>query len=207
LWLALAACATTTGGVLAAYSYISPLLIDQAGIPAGLVPLALTGFGIGSLAGSIVGGRVGDAHPHLATIVAPAATTVILLLIWLLSGQPVLTAALVVLLGLFGLGANPILVSMAVRFAGRAPTIGSSLSVSAFNIGTAVGSWLAGLALVTPLGAAGPAMVGTVIAALTLIPAAALALAARSATAVAVDPTASAMAAGTGRPTTVRVGN
>ncbi|WP_431914588.1 MFS transporter [Nonomuraea jabiensis] len=43
LWLVLAACATTTGGVLAAYSYVSPLLTDRAGLPAGLVPLALVG--------------------------------------------------------------------------------------------------------------------------------------------------------------------
>ena len=210
LWLALAACAATTGGVLATYSYISPLLTDQAGIPAGLVPMALTGFGVGSLAGSILGGRFGDAHPHLATLVAPAATTVILMLIWLVTGQPVLTAALVVLLGLFGLGANPILVSMAVRFAGHAPTLGSSLSVSAFNIGTAVGSWLAGLALVTPLGATGPALVGTVIAALTLIPATALAVAARRKTPTAIDPgarPAATTAADAGRPSSVHVGN
>ncbi|MDQ0822068.1 putative MFS family arabinose efflux permease [Arthrobacter sp. V4I6] len=210
LWLALAACATTTGGVLAAYSYISPLLTDQAGIPAGLVPLALTGFGIGSLAGSILGGRFGDAHPHLTTMVAPAASTVILLLIWLLSGQPVLTAALVVLLGLFGLAANPVLVSLAVRFAGQAPTLGSSLSVSAFNIGTAVGSWLAGLALVTPLGATGPAMVGTVIAALAFIPAAALAVAAHRATPTVRDPgarSAATTAADAGPRTNVHVGN
>ena len=210
LWLALAACATTTGGVLAAYSYISPLLTDQAGIPAGLVPLALTGFGIGSLAGSILGGRLGDAHPHLATIVAPAATTVILLLIWLLTGQPVLTGALTVLLGLFGLGANPVLVSLAVRFAGKAPTLGSSLSVSAFNVGTAAGSWLAGLAMVTPLGVTGPAMIGTIIAALTLIPAAALALTARRAPTTAMEPgrpAASVKATVPGGPTKVHVGN
>lgn len=195
LWLALAACATTTGGVLAAYSYISPLLTDQARVPAALVPLVLTGFGVGSLAGSILGGRFGDAHPHVTTIAAPAATTVILLVVCLLSGSSVLTAALVVLLGLFGLGANPVLVSLAVRFAGHAPTLGSSLSVSAFNTGTAVGSWLAGLALVSPLGATGPAVVGTGIVAVTLLPTIALAVTQRSRAATAVDLRAGAAAA------------
>jgi predicted MFS family arabinose efflux permease len=43
-------------------------------------------------------------------------------------------------------------------------------SVSAFNFGTAAGSWFAGLALDSTLGASGPAVVGTVIAALTLVP-------------------------------------
>jgi DHA1 family inner membrane transport protein len=48
--------------------------------------------------------------------------------------------------------------------------------VSAFNFGTATGSWIAGLALDSPAGAVGPAVVGTGIATLTLIPSIAIAL-------------------------------
>ncbi|WP_406164570.1 MFS transporter [Streptomyces sp. NBC_00996] len=176
LWLALAACATTTGGVLAAYSYISPLLTGRAGIAAGLVPLVLVGFGIGAPAGSIVGARLGDARPHTTTIVAAAATALLLLAICLLSGYAAATIVLVTLLGSFGLGANPVLISMAVRFAGKAPALGSALSISAFNLGTTVGSWIAGLALGFSLGSTGPAAVGTAIAALPLIPTVALAV-------------------------------
>jgi DHA1 family inner membrane transport protein len=176
LWLALAACATTTGGVLSTYTYISPLLTERAQLAAGLVPLVLVGFGVGALAGFLVGGRLGDHRPHTATIVAPAVTTVLLLAVCLLSGHAAPTAALIALLGLFGLGANPVLISLGVRFAGQAPTLGSALTVSAFNLGTAIGSWIAGLALESPLGATGPAAVGTGIAALTLIPTITIAL-------------------------------
>lgn len=59
LWLALAACATTTGGVLATYTYISPLLTDRAHLASGIVPLVLAGFGVGALAGFLVGGASG----------------------------------------------------------------------------------------------------------------------------------------------------
>ncbi|WP_326692042.1 MFS transporter [Streptomyces sp. NBC_01795] len=176
LWLALAACATTTGGVLATYSYISPLLTDRAGLAAGIVPLVLVGFGIGALAGFLVGGRLGDGRPHATTIVAPAVTTALLLAIWLLSAFSLPVIVLVALLGLFGLGANPVLISLAVRFAGKAPTLGSALTVSAFNFGTAIGTWVAGMALDSSLGATGPAVVGTVVAALTLIPTITIAL-------------------------------
>jgi DHA1 family inner membrane transport protein len=176
LWLVLAACATATGGVLSTYSYISPLLTDRAGLASGLVPLVLVGFGIGSLTGFLVGGRLGDRRPYATTIVAPAVTTLLLLAICLLAGHAVPTIALVALLGLFGLGANPVLIALAVRFAGRAPTLGSALTVSAFNLGTAIGSWIAGFALESSLGATGPAAVGTVIAALTLVPTIAIAL-------------------------------
>ncbi len=65
---------------------------------------------------------------------------------------------------------------MAVRFAGRAPTLGSALTVAAFNFGTAAGSWIAGLSLDSHFGAVGPTAVGTVIAATTLIPTTAIAV-------------------------------
>ncbi len=175
LWLVLAACATTTGGVLSAYSYVSPLLTDRAGIAAGWVPLVLVGFGVGSLVGTVVGGRLGDVHPHATTTAVAASTAVVLLAICLLSAHPVPTVLLVVLLGLIGLSANPVLSSLAVRFAGVAPTLGVAMSVAAYNLGTAVGSWSAGHALESGLGASGPAVVGTGIAVLTLVPALAIA--------------------------------
>ncbi|MFF0009733.1 MFS transporter [Streptomyces tibetensis] len=171
LWLVLAACMTTTGGVLSTYTYILPLLTDRAHVAGALVPLVLVGFGVGALVGFLVGGRLGDRRPYLTAITAPAVTTVLLAGLCLLSGQAAPTIALVALLGLFGLGANPVLIALGVRFAGRAPTLGSALTVSAFNLGTAIGSWIASFALESSLGATGPAAVGTVIAALTLIPA------------------------------------
>lgn len=177
LWLVLAACAATTGAVFAAYSYIAPLLTDQAGIPASLIPLVLAVFGLGSVVGSVMGGRLGDSHPHATTIIAPAATTVILLAISLVGSAPVPTTILLFTFGLFGLGANPVLIALAVRYAVHAPTLGSSLSVAAFNTGTAAASWIGGIALGTSFGAIGPVIVGTIIAGLALAAAVTLAIA------------------------------
>ena len=174
LWLVLAACATTTGGVVSALSFISPLLTDRAG---GLVPLVLVGFGVGSLIGTVYGGRLGDVLPHATTVVVAAETMVVLNAICLLSPYAVPTVVLVALLGLIGISANLVLSSLAVRFAGVARTLGVSMSVAAYNLGTAVGSWIAGLTLGSALGATGPAVVGTVIASLTLVPAIAIAIA------------------------------
>ncbi|WP_344151027.1 hypothetical protein [Nocardioides koreensis] len=102
-------------------------------------------------------------------------TSVILVAISLVSGAAVPTTILVVLLGLFGLGANPVLIALAVRYADHAPTLGSSLAVAAFNFGTAVSSWVGALALQPSLGPVGPVVVGAGISALTLIPIVALA--------------------------------
>ena len=100
---------------------------------------------------------------------AAAANLVTLAGLYFFSGNPVITVVLIVLLGLFGMATNPILIGMAVRYADRAPTLASALSTSSFNYGTAVGSWIAGHALASRLGA-GPVLVGTCVAALYLVP-------------------------------------
>lgn len=175
LWLALLACLTTSGGVLAAYSYIAPILTDQAGIPARFVPLVLTGFGIGSFAGTLLGGRFGDAHPGLVTILTPAVSTVLIALIAVTAASAPMVI-LVVLLGLSGLSANGVLIHLAVRHAGRAAPMGSALAVSAFNAGTAISTPIAGATLSTSLGIHGPSVIGAIIIALTLVPTIALAV-------------------------------
>lgn len=176
LWLVLAACATMSAGVLGTYTYIAPLLTGRAGIAAGLVPLVLVGFGAGALAGFLVGGRAGDVRPYATTITAAASAAVVLLALGLLSVFAVPTVVLVALLGLVGFLGTPVLIALGVRFAGKAPTLGSALTVSAFNLGTAAGSWIAGQALDSSFQAAGPAMVGAAMAALALVPTITIAL-------------------------------
>jgi DHA1 family inner membrane transport protein len=176
LWLALAAAVLIMGGVLATYTYITPLLTDRAGIPAGAVPLVLVVFGLGALGGTAIGGRLGDRRPMAATITAAVVTALALFLLIPLSTGPVTAVALVFLMALAGFTVNPVVTSLAVRFAGDAPTLTSALTTSAYNTGIAAGSALAGQALDSSLGLTGPALVGTVSATLTLLPLTALAL-------------------------------
>ncbi|MFJ2893542.1 MFS transporter [Streptomyces sp. NPDC087218] len=170
LWLALAAAVLIMGGVLATYTYITPLLTDRAGIPAGAVPLVLIVFGLGALGGTAIGGRLGDRHPMATTLTAAATTALTLFLLIPLSTGPVTAAALVFLMALAGFTVNPVVTALAVRFAGDAPTLTSALTTSAYNTGIAAGSALAGTALDSSLGLTGPALVGALSASLTLLP-------------------------------------
>ncbi|MDQ0791611.1 MFS transporter [Streptomyces sp. B1I3] len=176
LWLALGAAVLIMGGVLATYTYITPLLTDRAGIPAGAVPLVLIAFGIGALGGTAIGGRLGDRRPMVTTITAAAATSLILLALIPASSSPVAAVVLVFGMALAGFTVNPVVTSLAVRFAGDAPTLTSALTTSGYNTGIAAGSLVAGRALDSSLGLTGPALVGAVFAALTLLPLIALAL-------------------------------
>ncbi|WAU81282.1 MFS transporter [Streptomyces sp. Qhu-G9] len=176
VWLTLSAMTLLMGGVLATYSYISPLLTERAGVPAEAVPMVLTGYGLGALLGTTVGGRLGDRRPLATLITSAATTTLVLLLLTLLSPSPVAAVILVTLMGTTGFAATPVLGALALRFSGSAPNLVSGLSGSAPNVGIAIGSWTAGIALTSPLRQAGPPLVGTVAAALTLVPLTALAL-------------------------------
>ncbi|MDQ1026414.1 putative MFS family arabinose efflux permease [Streptomyces umbrinus] len=176
VWLALSAIALLLGGVLATYTYISPLLTERAGIPTAAVPLVLTGYGVGALLGTTVGGRLGDRRPLATLITAATASTLVLLLLVFFSTSLVATVVLVTVMGVTGFTATPVLGALVMRFAGSAPTLASALASSSSNVGIAVGSWAAGIALASPLGQAGPPLVGTATAALTLVPLTALAL-------------------------------
>ncbi|MFF4169658.1 MFS transporter [Streptomyces sp. NPDC001744] len=176
LWLALATAVLIMGGVLATYTYIAPLLTDRAGVPAGAVPLVLIVFGLGALGGTAIGGRLGDRRPMATTITAATVTALALFLLIPLSTGPVTAVALVFLMALAGFTVNPVVTSLAVRFAGDAPTLASALTTSAYNTGIAAGSALAATALDSSLGLSGPVLVGAVSATFTLLPLIALAL-------------------------------
>jgi len=170
VWLVFAGAAIVCGSSLAAYSFIAPLLTTNTGLAVSAIPLVLIVYGIGALIGSFVGGNLGGRRPFTVLFTAAAMTFAVLALLSVFSHQPATTVVLIGLLGLFGMATNPILIGKAVQYADRAPTLASALSTSAFNFGTAVGSWIAGFALASVLGPTGPVLVGTAIAALYFLP-------------------------------------
>jgi DHA1 family inner membrane transport protein len=163
VWVALGTMVLAQAGFLGAYSYISPVLTDRAGIPARLVPLVLVGFGIGALIGTTIGGRLGDRHPLSTVAGAVTLTALALAVLAAISTHVTVVVGLVVLLGATGLGANPVMIAQTLRHAGRGSALASSLAVSAFNLGTAAGTALAGATLSTSWGLTGPAALGTVV--------------------------------------------
>jgi predicted MFS family arabinose efflux permease len=170
LWLTLATCAAVNAGVLSIYSFIAPLLTERTGLPDWSIPIALVLFGAGALIGSIVGGRLGDSHPFGVPLTTAAVTLVASAGLCVLSTRPVPTLLLFTLLGLVGLSANPVLVNLAVRYGGDAPTLASAMATSIFNLGTAVGTWITGLALAGSLGALAPPVVGVVFGVVVFLP-------------------------------------
>lgn len=174
LWLTLAVCATTTAGVLSVYSYIAPVLTERAGLPATWVPLALALFGAGAFLGSMLGGRFGDARPIPVVVTCACVTTLTMSAMYLFSTNATIIVIAFTLLGLVGFSANPVLVTLAMRFGGKAPTIATAMPTSIFNLGTTMGTGVTGMALAGSIGLAAPALVGVVSSCILFVPLVAL---------------------------------
>ncbi|WP_428957630.1 Cmx/CmrA family chloramphenicol efflux MFS transporter [Streptomyces sp. cg35] len=168
VWLSVAVTALAAGGVFCAFSYLSPLLTDVAGLPEGWVPLVLALFGIGALVGTTVGGRIADAHLFGVLLTGITASTVFLAALALLGHLEIAAVALSFLLGLSAFYTAPALNARMFNVAGAAPTLAGATTTAAFNLGNTGGPWLGGTVIDAGLGYPATAWAGGAMTALAL---------------------------------------
>ncbi|MFJ6719728.1 MULTISPECIES: Cmx/CmrA family chloramphenicol efflux MFS transporter [unclassified Streptomyces] len=176
VWLSVAVTSLAAGGVFCAFSYLSPLLTDVAGLEAGWVPWVLGLFGVGALVGTTVGGRVADAHLFGVLLWGIAASTVFLVALALLASVAVAAVALSFLIGVSAFFTAPALNARLFNVAGAAPTLAGATTTAAFNLGNTGGPWLGGTVIDADFGFAATAWAG---AAMTITALALTALALR----------------------------
>ncbi|MFE9931434.1 Cmx/CmrA family chloramphenicol efflux MFS transporter [Streptomyces sp. NPDC005533] len=160
VWLSIAVTALAAGGVFCAFSYLSPLLTDVAGLDSRWVPWILALFGVGALAGTTVGGRVADAHLFGVMIWGITASTVFLGALALLASFQVAVVALAFLIGFSAFFTAPALNARMFNVAGAAPTLAGATTTAAFNLGNTGGPWLGGTVIDAGLGFAATAWAG-----------------------------------------------
>ncbi|WP_306322912.1 MULTISPECIES: Cmx/CmrA family chloramphenicol efflux MFS transporter [unclassified Streptomyces] len=152
VWLSIAVTALAAGGVFCAFSYLSPLLTDVAGLPESWVPAVLALFGIGALAGTTLGGRIADAHLFGVLLTGITASTVFLAALALLGHFEIAAVALSFLLGFSAFYTAPALNARMFNVAGAAPTLAGATTTAAFNLGNTGGPWLGGTVIDAGLG-------------------------------------------------------
>lgn len=152
VWLSIAVTALAAGGVFCAFSYLSPLLTDVAGLPESWVPAVLALFGIGALAGTTLGGRIADAHLFGVLLTGITASTVFLAALAVLGHFAVAAVALSFLLGFSAFYTAPALNARMFNVAGAAPTLAGATTTAAFNLGNTGGPWLGGTVIDAGLG-------------------------------------------------------
>ncbi|MFF4371399.1 Cmx/CmrA family chloramphenicol efflux MFS transporter [Streptomyces sp. NPDC001594] len=165
VWLAVAVTALAAGGVFCAFSYLSPLLTDTAGLGSAWVPWVLALFGVGALVGTTVGGRIADGRLFTVMIWGITASTAFLTALALLASVQLAAVALSFLLGVSAFFTAPALNARMFNVAGTAPTLAAATTTAAFNLGNTGGPWLGGTVIDAGHGYAATAWAG---AAMTL---------------------------------------
>ncbi|OKK13139.1 chemotaxis protein [Streptomyces sp. CB00455] len=160
VWLSIGVTALAAGGVFCAFSYLSPLLTDVAGLDSGWVPWILGLFGVGALAGTTVGGRVADAHLFGVLVWGISGSTAFLTALALLASAQAAAVALAFLLGFSAFFTAPALNARMFNVAGAAPTLAGATTTAAFNLGNTGGPWLGGTVIDAGLGYAATAWAG-----------------------------------------------
>ncbi|WP_326666424.1 Cmx/CmrA family chloramphenicol efflux MFS transporter [Streptomyces sp. NBC_00385] len=169
VWLSIVLTALAAGGVFCAFSYLAPLLTDVAGLDSGWVPTVLALFGIGALIGTIIGGRVADAHLFGVLLSGIAASTVFLAALALFASNQAAVIVLSFLLGLSAFYTAPALNARMFNVAGAAPTLAGATTTAAFNLGNTGGPWLGGTVIDLDFGFEATAWAGAAMTVLALV--------------------------------------
>lgn len=165
VWLALLTIALNAAAVFALFSYLAPLLTDVAGLDEGWVPTVLGLFGLGGLIGTVIGGRIADAHLFGTMYGGIAASTGVLALLALLADSAPAAVALALMLGVTSFTTAPALNARMFNVANAAPTLAGATTTASFNIGNTVGPWLGGLVIGAGWGYQAVAWTGAALAA------------------------------------------
>ena len=172
VWLGLGITVFGFAGVFALYTYIEPLLRRVTHMSDGWVTATLLLFGAGLAAGNLLGGRrLADKGVMQALAGSIGALMVTLALGRWAFGQPGVAMTYVVLLGTVAFATVAPMQMRVLQQAGPdGANLASSLNISAFNLGNALGAWVGGLVLSHGFGllALGEAAAGLTVVGLLL---------------------------------------
>jgi DHA1 family inner membrane transport protein len=160
VWLTLLTGAVGFGGMFAMYSYIAPTVTEVTGLSASAVPLFLLAFGLGSIAGTELGGRLAD-WSVLRTLVLSAGTMGVSLALFSLTAHAFLPGLVTVFV--VSTVSGVLVVNLQLRLmhvAGRAQTLGAALNHASLNVANALGAWLGGLVIAAGHGYTATSWVG-----------------------------------------------
>ncbi|BCW44411.1 MFS transporter [Arthrobacter sp. StoSoilB5] len=168
VWLALLIGIIGFGGFFAVYTYIAHTMTGVAGIPEGLIPAVVALYGLGMVAGNIIGGRIAD-KSVMGTIYWVMPGIAAALVVYAIAAHWAWSAFIMAfVVGGIGSMLTPALQTRLLDAAPGAASLASSLNHSALNIANALGAFLGGTVIAWGWGYVAPALVGAVLAILGL---------------------------------------
>lgn len=152
LWLSLLTTVWFSAAMFALFSYIAPLLLQVTGISQRGVSWTLFLIGAGLTVGNTLGGRLADRNLRLSLIVSFSLLTLFSLLFRWTSLTVSLAEITLFLWAMAAFSLVPALQINVVRYGQDAPHLVSTLNISAFNLGNALGAWLGGVVIASGSG-------------------------------------------------------
>ncbi|GAB3443556.1 Cmx/CmrA family chloramphenicol efflux MFS transporter [Actinophytocola sediminis] len=159
--------ALVNAATFATFTFLAPIVTDTAGLGELWVSVVLVFFGVGSLVGVTVAGRLADQRPGIVI----ACGGPLLLLGWValatMAAQPVALPLLAFTQGALSFAVGSTLIARVLYEAAGAPTMGGSYATAALNVGAAGGPVVAAATL--GAGDLGPVWVSGLLVALALL--------------------------------------
>ena len=172
LLLVFAMTALGYGGTFVTFTFLAPMLQQVTGFAASSVSLILVLYGAAIAAGNLAGGHLANRNPARALAWLFAAQAGVLLLFGFTAPLPLPALATLAALGFLSFATVPGLqlyvVQMAQRHRPGAVDVASALNIAAFNLGIALGAWIGGEVVASPLGLIATPAVGAVLVAAAL---------------------------------------
>jgi len=134
-------------GVFTVFTYIQPILTRVTGFADSAVSPILLVFGVGLVAGNLLGGRLADRRLMPALLATLTTLAVVLGAMTFVLHDRTLTVIFVGLLGVAAFATVPPLQLWVLQKADGAQSLASSLNIGAFNLGNALGAWLGGVVI------------------------------------------------------------
>lgn len=140
-------------GVFAVFTYIQPILTQLTGFSEAAVSPILLVFGGGIFVGNLLGGRLADHGLKMAVLGTLAALALVLGAMGFVLHSPVAAVLFVALLGVTSFATvAPLQMRVLQQAQGAGQNLAASLNIGAFNVGNALGAWLGGVVISSPLG-------------------------------------------------------
>lgn len=161
------------GGTFVAFTYLSPILQEVTGLSENAVSLILLLYGVAIAIGNIVGGKVSNKNPLKALLWMFALQALILLVFTFTAHHTVLSLITLFILGGLSFSNVPGLQLYVVQLAEKhlpgTEDVASAFNIASFNIGIALGAYIGGLVVVSPLGIGATPWVGAVFVAVAIV--------------------------------------
>lgn len=151
-------------GLFVLFTFIAPYLGQHAGFSPNLITVLLFVFGVGSIAGNMLGGYFSDRNMNATLYIALGSLALALLLLFLFGNYAWFAAPWMFVVGAAGFSIIPPLTSKLIGAASNAPNLATTVNIAGFQLANAAGAWIGSTALSFGFGIGVLPAIGAVLA-------------------------------------------